>query len=102
MPLIYALLGGLATAMSSMVGRVLLALGLSYVTFSGYDLAVNWLLDQIKADINSMPVEVASFLGYLWIDRAVSMIFSAYTVALGIKMAGSTTITKMVQKGPGA
>lgn len=96
-----ALLGGLLTIAASMVGRVLLALGLSFITYQGFDLAVDWLFNDIKTNIGAMPVEVASFLGYLWIDRALSMIFAAYTVALGIKMLGGSSITKLVTKAPG-
>lgn len=93
------LLGGFLAITGSMVGRVLLALGLSYITYSGFDLAINWLFTDIKNNINSMPAEVASLLGFLWVDKALSMIFGAYMVALGIKMAGGTGITKLVQKG---
>jgi len=99
MPLLMALLGGLLTIVGSVVGRVLLALGLSYVTFSGFDLTITWLQDQIKSDIGSMPADVVSFFGYLWLDKAIGVIFSAYSAALLIKLAGGTAITKLVRKG---
>ena len=93
-------LGGLLLTLSaSMVGRVLLALGLSYITYSGFNTAVTWLLDKIKADMNSMPMDVISFLGWLWVDKAISMIFSAYAVAMAVKMAGGSVLTKLVRKG---
>lgn len=99
MPLIMALLGGLLTIVGSLTGRVLLALGLSYVTYSGFDLSIAWLLNQIKANFSSMPAEVVSFLGFLWVDKAIGVMFSAYSAAMVIKLAGSTTVTKLVRKG---
>jgi len=96
--LLMSLLGGLLTIAGSMVGRVLLALGMSYVTYSGFDVLISWLLNQVKSNMSSMPVEVVSFLGWLWVDKAISMIFSAYTVAATIKMAGGTKLTKLITK----
>lgn len=99
MPLLMSLLGGLLTIAGSMVGRILLALGMGYVSYSGFDILVGWLLNQIKADIGSMPSDVVQFLAYLWVDRAISMVFGAYSAAIVVKLAGSTKITKLVTKG---
>lgn len=93
------LLGGLATIAASLVGRVLLALGVGYVTFKGFDLTIAWLLTQIKTNISAMPLEVVNFFGYMWVDKAIGMIFSSYSAAILVKLAGSTNITKMVTKG---
>lgn len=96
----YAIAGILLQVAASLVGRVLLALGMSYVTYSGFTASTAWLLDQIKSNISSMPSEIVSFLAYMWVDRAIAMIFSAYSAALFVKMAGGTTLTKLVTKGP--
>lgn len=99
MVFINALWGVLAYILPSLVGRVLLALGIGYVAFKGFDLTVGWLLAQIKTNLSAMPLEVVNFLGWLWVDKAIGMIFSAYSAALLVKLAGSTSITKMVTKG---
>lgn len=96
--LVGGLLGGLAQVAGSIAGRVLLALGFGFVTYSGLSVATDFLIAQIKADMNSLPVEVGSFLAYVWVDKAMTMIFSAHAAALAIKMAGGTSITKMVVK----
>lgn len=92
------LLGGLITIAGTMVGRVLIALGMGYATFRGFQVTVDWLLSQIKGNVGAMPTEVISFLGYLWVDRAIGMIFSAYSAAILVKLAGKTAITKLVMK----
>lgn len=98
MPLLMALLGGLLSIAGSMVGRVLLALGMSYVTYTGFDLSINWLLSDIKNNMSSLPSEVVSFLAWCWVDKAIGMLFSAYSAALVVKLAGGTTLTKLVTK----
>lgn len=100
MPLLMALLGGLLTIAGSMVGRVLLALGMSYVTYSGFDFSINWLLDRIKDNMAALPSDVVAFLAWCWVDKAIGMLFSAYAAALVVKLAGGTTLTKLVTKKP--
>lgn len=99
MPLIWAIGGVLLQIVGSVVGRALLALGMGFVTFQGFDLAITWLLNQIKADMSALPVQVLNLLSYLWVDKAIGMVFSAYTAAVLIKTAGSTKFTKLVTKG---
>jgi hypothetical protein len=99
MPLLMSLLGGLLTICGSMVGRVLLALGLSYVTYTGFDTSINWLLDQIKSNFAAMPAQIVGFLTWLWVDKAISMVFAAYSAALVIKLGTSSKLTKLVRKG---
>jgi len=98
MPLIVTFIGLLASACSSLVGRVLLALGMGYVTYSGFDLSVQWLLAQVKLNFSGMPTEVVSFLGWLWVDRAIGMVFAAYTAALVVRLSSSGTLTRLVTK----
>jgi hypothetical protein len=100
MPFITALLGGLLTIAGSMVGRVLLALGMTYITYSGFDVGVSWLLDRIKDNLAGMPAEVVSFLAWCWVDKAIGLLFSSYSAALVIKMAGGTSLTKLVTRKP--
>lgn len=93
-------LGGLLlTLTGSLVGRVLLAMGIAYVTFKGSDITIAFLLTNIKSSIGGMPAEVVSFLAYLWVDKAIGMLFAAFTVAMSFKLAGSAGVTKMVTKG---
>lgn len=98
MPFIAALLGGLAMMMGSMVGRVLLALGIGYVTYKGLDVTATFLLDYIKTGFSTMPQEVLQFLAWTWIDKAIGMIFSAWAASIALSgLAGG--LTKMKIKG---
>ena len=96
---LFALGGMLLNLVGSIAGRALLALGLGFVTYKGLDVGINWLLQEIKGNMAGLPVDVVNFLAFLWVDKAISMIFSAYTPASAIRMAGSGTLTKLVTKG---
>lgn len=95
--LIAALWGGLASVLGSLVGRVLLALGLSYVTYKGLNISVDFAVAQMKSAYGGLSGEIGSFVQWLWIDRALSMIVSAFAAALAIRTS-TGAITKMVLK----
>lgn len=87
-----AIIGALATTMGSLVGRVLLALGIGFVTYKGVDTAAGFLLDQIKSGFSQMPVDVLNFLAWTWIDKAIGMIFSAWAASMALQgIAGAVT-----------
>jgi Protein of unknown function (DUF2523) len=96
--LVAAILGGLASVCASLVGRVLLALGISYVTYSGVTVATNWLVTSIKNATTSFPADIAQFISFCWIDKGLALIFSSFAAALVIRGATSS-ITKQVIKG---
>jgi hypothetical protein len=96
--LLAALIGGLAQAMASFVGRALIALSIGYVTFTGVQIGINAIITGIQSDMANLGTDAVNFLAFLWVDKAFSMIFSAWTAALGLKLAGAATIKKMVVK----
>ncbi|CAN5673756.1 hypothetical protein BH11PSE12_BH11PSE12_27160 [soil metagenome] len=95
--LIAALMGGFAQACASLVGRALIALGISYVTYKGVNTATDSIVQMMKDSYSGFPSEIASFVSWLWIDKACSMIVSAFAAASLIKF-GTGTVTKMVIK----
>lgn len=98
MPLIVAaILGALASAMGSLVGRAIIALGIGFVTYSGIDVAIGALKTQAQSGVTSIGGDTLAFIGYLWLDKAISIIFSAITIALSMKVIGGS-VKKMVFK----
>lgn len=86
------------TGAGSIAGRVLLSLGFGFVTYEGFNVGIGWLHDQIVANFASMPTDALNFLAWLWVDKAIGLLFSAYSAAVLIKMAGGTSLTKLVSK----
>jgi len=95
--LVPMIIGGLAQAMASLVGRALLAIGFAYVTYTGVEAGMNALYQQMQDALNGMPADFISFLAWLWVDKAIAMVFSAWTAALALRLAGGS-LTKMVLK----
>jgi Protein of unknown function (DUF2523) len=94
--LIAELIGGLAFAMASMVGRALLSLGISFVTFVGVTTLISSVSSQVHSSMSSLPSAILGLCGYLWIDKGITAVFSAWTAAIALKLAGSDSITSMI------
>ncbi|MBC3871914.1 DUF2523 family protein [Undibacterium oligocarboniphilum] len=95
--LVAAILGGLAQVMASMVGRVLVALSMSYVTYRGVHVATDSIVLMMKTSFGSIGGDIGGILQYLWLDKAMSMIVSAFAASLAVKM-GQGALTKLVVK----
>ena len=85
-----ALVGALAGAMASFVGRAIIALGLGVVTYKGIGSVIDTLKGNVISNLNGLPLDMVGLLGYLWVDKAITVIFSAIATSLAVKLvAGS-------------
>ena len=99
MPLFLAsLLGGLVQVASSIVGRVLIALGIGYVSYSGLSALLDGLKSQVIGYLTGAPAQVVAIMGLLKVDVALSVIFSAYAARLILAGLTSDKVTRMVVK----
>lgn len=92
--LVINLIGILVTVVGPIVTRVLIALGISFVTYTGSQLAIDQLFTLIQNAIAGAPAEAVGLLGFLWVDKAISVLFSAFGASLAVQGAAGT-ITKM-------
>lgn len=75
MPALLAWLGALLeTRLGSWLIQALATLGVSFVT---YKVGVEPFRNLLVEHLASMPAMFANVIGYLWIDRALTMIMSA-------------------------
>jgi hypothetical protein len=98
---IAALLGGLVSACASLVGRVLVALSIGYVTYTGVDILLGWITDQFQDAVTGAPVAVTQVLGLLQVDTCFSILMSAIAARLvikGLTSAAGGSFTRMVVK----
>ena len=99
MPLfIAALLGGLIQAAGSLVGRVLIALGVGYVSYSGVSVLLTALKTQAIQNLTGLPSVAVQVLSILKIDVCLNITFSALAARLILKGLTSDKITRMVLK----
>ena len=91
-------IGGLAAATASFVGRALVALGLGFVTYT----AIDTVLDSLKANLLSaaagLPATTIGILGTLKLGTSASIILSAILVRMTLDGLQSGAIKRMVVK----
>jgi len=82
-------------SMLPFVTKVLAALGIGFIAFSGAQLALDAFYAEIQANFSTVPVTVLQLLTIFGADKAIAMLFAAYTTRLTL-MASVGVITKLV------
>lgn len=95
---IAALLGGLVSAAGSIVGRVLIALGVGFVSYSGLSVTLDFLKTQALANISALPGDVLAIVGSLQVGTAINILASAYAARMVLAGLSSGVVKKMVFK----
>lgn len=99
MPVIIAiLLQGLLFLVRSFVGRALVALGLSVVTYTGISASIGWLKDNAIGAIGGLPAEWVNLLSYMKVGVCISILFSAMLTRLLVTGLSSDTVKRWVLK----
>jgi hypothetical protein len=96
--LISMLIGAIAYALSNYVGRILVALGISYVTYSGVDLLLGSIKSQTIALFSSVPPQMLVAIHLSRIGESINILFSAIAAKYALQGLTSGTITKQVIK----
>ncbi len=78
------------------VTKILLALGLSFVTYTGITLSLNSLKNYVATSINNIPADVFSLLMMAGFGQAVGIIFGAF--AFKVAMESATKLTAGIMK----
>lgn len=85
--LIYGLVGALATALPAIVARILVALGIGAVVYTGFDFILDQIVNQVIANFSSIGGLTAQVIGILNVDTAVNIIMSAYSIRMTYKFS---------------
>lgn len=96
---IAVLLGGLINIAGTLVGRVLIALGISVVTFGGLSTTLDWVKGQVVSALQGLPAEMVQLLSYAGVGQFISIVASAFAARLllnGLSEGGN--IKKWVMK----
>lgn len=92
-----SLVGALAQAMGSFAGRAALSLGVGTVTYTGISFAVNAIRDNVMSSVRGLPADALGLVGYLWMDKMLTIIFSAIVASLTMRLV-SGSIKKVIVK----
>lgn len=99
MPLfVAAIIGALVQAAGSIVGRVLISLGIGYATYTGIDASISWARDSFVSGMSVLPAAAIGLAGLLKVGAIVSMITSAITARMVLKGLTGGSLTRMIQK----
>lgn len=93
---IAALMGALINIAGTLVGRVLIALGMSVVTFTGVSSTLDWAKGNAVSAMSSLPVEVVGMLSTMGVGEFLSIILSAITARLLLQGLTDGSIKKWV------
>lgn len=95
---IASLLGGLIQVAGTLVGRVLISLGIGYMSFTGLDTSLAWLRQTIAAQWSGLPAQTMAVASALQLGSGVSVILSAITARLVLEGMTSGVVKRMVLK----
>lgn len=93
-----ALLGGLVSAAGSIAGRVLISLGIGYVTYQGLSTVMDYMKNLVWSNLGSLAGDILQLVSVLEVDTAINIMFSAVAARLVIRGLTGGAITKMVIK----
>jgi len=96
--LVAFIIGGLVQAAGTIVGKVLLSLGLGYAVYSGVDTSLAWAKAQFLAGLTGVPALAVNVAGLLKVGVCVSLMISALTTRLVMGGLSSGSIKRMVTK----
>lgn len=99
MPIFIAALGGmLINLVGTLVGRVLIALGISVVTYTGVNASLEALKMQAISTFSALPPEVYSMLAMMRVGQCISIITSAIAARMLLDGLTGDTFKRWVHK----
>ena len=99
MPMFIAsLLGGLINIAGTLAGQVLIALGISVVTYTGVDTTLTFLKDGALSSIQALPAGVPALLSYMKVGVCISILSSAMVARMTLTGLTSGAFKRWVHK----
>ena len=99
LPVIAAsLIGGLISVTGTIVGRVLVSLGVGVVTYTGVQVGIDSLLSNLDSAISGVPADILGLLGFMRVGEAMNIIISAMSARMLLNGLQGDTIKKWVLK----
>ena len=93
-----AAIGGLISVTGTIVGRVLVALGVGVVTYTGVQAGIDSLLANLDSAIAGVPADILGLLGFMRVGEALNIIISAMSARMLLNGLQGDTIKKWVLK----
>lgn len=75
-------------------GKLILALGLSFVTYKGFQLALNALRSYVINHFSSLPADIYQLLMMAGFGQAIGIIFGAFAFKAAMSVMGKLVARK--------
>ncbi len=99
MPVFVAAIGGmLINLVGTLAGRILIALGISVVTYTGINATLDGLKSQAISSFTALPPEVISMLSMMRVGQCISIVSSAVAARLLLNGLTGDTFKRWVNK----
>jgi tartrate dehydratase alpha subunit/fumarate hydratase class I-like protein len=72
------------TFITSVLGWVLIRLGVGLVSFAGFSTLLGVGMQAVKTNVAGLPASTVQLLGLCGFDRAISVVLSAYAVNVAL------------------
>ena len=91
------LLGGLVNIMPTLVGQVLISLGIAAITYTGFSASIDWLkAGAVGAFVGLSPV-IMGMLALMKVGSCISMLFSALSIRMALQGMKSASFVRMTK-----
>lgn len=81
-----------ASVVSSLLARILLTVGVSFVVFQGMDTTLSFALTELKNVIGELPSVVLNLLGLASVDYMINMVFAGLSARVAMASLKSFTM----------
>jgi hypothetical protein len=68
-----------------LLSQILITLGFSVITYAGADMLVGQLQSYLRSHLYSAPADLLGLLGLAGVDKALSIVFSAFAVKFAMR-----------------
>lgn len=94
--LVAVIMGALLNIVGSLVGRVLVSLGMSVITYTGMSVTLTWLKSQAVSAALGLPSDVIGMLSTMKVGTSISIIFSAMLARMVVTGLSGDKLKKWV------
>lgn len=93
-----ALWGALLDICGSLVGRVLVALGLGVISYTGLSVSLGWLKDRAISSALMLPADVLGMMSTMKVGESISIVTSAIIARAVLNGMTSDTVKRWAIK----
>jgi hypothetical protein len=91
---IAALIGGIGLSIPSIVARVLTALSIGVVIYSGQQVLLGWVGTEVRGGVSGLPSDVLAWIILLKVDICINILLSALAARLIVDGVAASGIAK--------